>query len=139
MGEVDDIVGFEEPQDQVNQDAYEVIGAAIAVHRELGPGHAEAVYERALIVELELRGIPVESQPSYQVHYKGHVVGTGRLDLLVRGHLVVEIKAVSELAPVHTAQVIAYLKAVGCRLALLLNFNVPRMKDGGVKRIAYGK
>lgn len=139
MSEIDEIVGFEEPQDQVNQDAYDVIGAAIAVHKELGPGHAESVYENALAIELELRGIPFERQRSYELFYKGRPVGTGKLDFLIRGNLVVEIKAVSDLAPIHTSQTIAYCKATVCKLGLLLNFNVVRIKDGGVKRFACGK
>lgn len=139
MSEVDEIVGFEEPEDDVNRDAYEVIGAAIAVHKALGPGHSDSVYENSLAIELEHRGVPFERQKQYEVFYRGKLVGTGRMDFVIRGHLIIEIKAVAELAPIHTAQTIGYLKANSMRLAVLINFNVNRLKDGGVKRVAYGK
>ena len=139
MSEVDEIIGFEEPETELDRDAFEVIGAAIAVHKVLGPGHAESVYENALAVELELRGIGFERQKPYDVTYRGRVVGTGRIDLLVRRRLVIEIKAVVEFAPIHTSQTISYLKANGFKLGILINFNVPRLKDGGVKRVAYGR
>lgn len=139
MSEVDDILGFAEPEDDLDRDAFEVIGAAINVRKALGPGHAEAVYESALAVELEHLGIPFERQHPYDASYRGRVVGAGRIDLIVRGRLIVEIKSVAELSPIHTAQVIGYLRATGLMLALLINFNVVRLKDGGVKRVAYGK
>jgi GxxExxY protein len=85
-------------------------------------------------VELNLRGIPFERQKSMGVDYKGHPVGEGRLDLLVDGCLIVELKAVEALAPIHTAQVLSYLKATRLPLGLLINFNVPVLKSG-IKRI----
>lgn len=112
-----------------------VIGAAIEVHRHLGPGYLESVYEDALAVELTLRGIPFARQVVFGLDYKGHVVGEGRLDFLVDGCLIVELKAVETLAPVHKAQCISYLKAKRQRLALLINFNVTVLKDG-IKRVA---
>lgn len=110
--------------------AHQVIGAAIEVHRRLGPGYLENVYEAALAVELALRGVSFERQKLFSLHYKGQ----GRLDLLVEEQLVVELKAVDMLAPVHKAQVISYLKATGLKLGLLINFNVSVLKQG-IKRV----
>ena len=123
-----------EPDQQVDDVARRVIGAAIEVHRHLGPGYLERVYEEALAVELGLRGIPFERQRSFALDYKGHAVGEGRLDLLVDGCLAVELKAVDALAPIHKAQLISYLKATGLHLGLLINFSVPVLKQG-IKRV----
>ncbi|MBD2195075.1 MULTISPECIES: GxxExxY protein [Calothrix] len=112
----------------------EVIGAAIEVHRLLGPGFLEEVYKEALIVEFLARGIPHECEKSVTVTYKGHEVGTSRLDFLVANCLVLELKAVQNLAPIHEAKVLSYLKITNCSLALLINFNVHLLKDG-IKRI----
>ena len=120
---------------QIEEAANKLIGAAIEVHRHLGPGYLESVYEEALSVELALRGIPACRQVAFGLEYKGHVIGEGRLDFLVNDNLIVELKAVDTLAPIHTAQCISYLKANHHRLALLINFNVPVLKDG-IKRIA---
>ena len=128
------MTALHEPARETDELAHAVIGAAIEVHRILGPGFLEAVYEQALCVELRLRGIPFERQKPTKVDYKGEYVGEGRLDLLVNDRLVVELKAVRELAPIHTAIVLSYLKATGRRLALLINFNVSRLKDG-VRRL----
>ena len=97
----------------------------------------EAVYEQALCVELTRRSIPFDRQPTVALSYKGEPVGHGRLDLLVGGCVVVELKAVETLLPVHQAQVLSYLKAAGYRLGLLVNFNVPLLRDG-VKRLVSG-
>ncbi len=114
----------------------EIIGAAIEVHRQLGPGLLESVYEDCLEHEFVLRHTPYERQKKIPILYKGAPVGDGlRLDFLVGGLVVVELKAVEALVPVHTAQMITYLKLTGCRLGLILNFNVPVMRDG-IKRIA---
>ena len=123
-----------EPDKEVDALASAVIGAAIEVHRVLGPGYLESVYEEALAVELELRGIEFERQKLVSVSYKGHTVGEGRLDLLVGGRLIVELKAVDALAPIHTAQVMSYLKTLTLPLGLLINFNVPLLKHG-IKRV----
>lgn len=117
--------------------AFAVIGAAIDVHRALGPGYLEAVYEEGLCYELELRQIPYLRQHPIGVVYKGKLIGEGRIDILVADCLIVELKAVDDLAPIHTAQVISYLKATGLNLGLLLNFKVPVLKQGGIKRIIY--
>ena len=119
-----------EPDRQTDALANAVIGAAIEVHRMLGPGYLEGVYEESLAIELGLRGIPFERQKSVAAHYKGRPVGEGRLDMLVGGRLVVELKAVDALAPIHTAQVMSYLKTTGLLLGLLINFHVPLLKRG---------
>jgi GxxExxY protein len=123
-----------EPDSEVDALARAVIGAAIEVHRRLGPGLTENLYENSLCVELRLRGIPFVRQAVVHVEYKGEVVGEFRLDLLVGGRLVVELKAIEQFAPVHKAIAITYLKITKCQLALLINFNVPVLKDG-IKRV----
>jgi GxxExxY protein len=114
--------------------AHAVIGAAIEVHRHLGPGSLESVYEEALCVELRLREITFERQRVTKVEYKGEQVGEGRLDLLVGDRLIVEVKAVRELAPIHRAIVVSCLKATRKSLALLINFKVSGLKEG-VQRV----
>ena len=119
---------------RVEEVANKVIGAAIEVHRNLGPGFLETVYEEAVWVELSLRNISFARQITFSVDYKGHPVGMSRLDLLVDQCLPVELKAVEGLAPVHIAQALSYLRATKHRLALLINFNVAVLKDG-IKRV----
>ena len=123
-----------EPNKEVDALAKAVIGAAIEVHRKLGPGFMEAIYEEALALELAARRIPFERQKIIYVEYKGRRIGESRLDLLIDQKLIVELKAIELLAPVHMAQVISYLKATGYDLALLINFNVTSLKKG-IKRI----
>ena len=114
----------------------EVIGAAIEVHQVLGPGLLESLYQRALVRELTLRGIVFEPQAPVPINYKGVSIGDDlRLDILLPGRLVVELKAVDEFHPIHTAQLLTYLKLTGVRTGLLLNFNVKYMRDG-IKRLA---
>ncbi len=125
---------MKEPSKEVDRLAHEVIGAAIEVHRALGPGFMESIYEEALCVELRLRQIDFKRQCPIVVIYKEHVVGQGRLDLLVGDLLIVELKAVESLADIHTAQVISYLRSAKLELGLLINFNVPVLRQG-VKRI----
>lgn len=123
-----------EPDARADEVARVVIGAAIEVHRALGPGFAEATYEEALCIELHERGVAFERQAPVRVEYKGHVVGEGRLDLLVERLVVVELKATETLAPVHFSQVISYLRATGLPLGLLITFNV-RLLSQGVHRV----
>jgi GxxExxY protein len=130
--------GLIEPDDAINELSRQVLGAAIEVHRTLGPGFLEGVYEEALSVELGLRKIQFVRQPIVGVRYKGVQVGEGRLDLLVGGRLVVELKAVDRLLPIHRAQVLSYLKAVGSPLGLLLNFKCVLLKDG-IDRVVLGE
>jgi GxxExxY protein len=113
-----------------------VIGAAIEVHRTLGPGYLESVYEEALGIELSERKIAIQRQHPISVLYKGKAVGEGRLDILVDDQLIVELKAVETLLPVHKAQLISYLKASRLRLGLLVNFNVSVLRDG-IQRVVY--
>lgn len=123
-----------EPSDERDALAHRVIGAAIEVHRTLGAGYLESVYESALCIELSHIGIPYLRQHAYALKYRGENVGEGRIDLFVADQLIVELKAVDQLAPIHKAQVISYLKATGCQLGLLINFNVPVLKEG-IQRI----
>lgn len=123
-----------EPDSDLNLLANKVIGAAIEVHRLLGPGYLESVYEEALCVELQQQKIVFVRQSPIAVNYKGIKVGEGRLDLLVENRLIVELKAVEALAPIHRAQVLSYLKATKLQLGLLINFNAPILKDN-IKRI----
>lgn len=112
-----------------------IIGAAIEVHRTLGPGLLESIYEEALCIEFGLRGIPFQRQVEVDVCYKEHVIKGQRLDMLVSGKVVVELKAVSTLPDIATAQVLSYLKATGLRRALLINFGVSTLVKG-IKRIS---
>ena len=123
-----------EPSEEIDRQVSELLAAAVEVHRVLGPGFLESVYESALCVELGLRNVPHQRQVPVSVDYKGHKVGESCLDLLVGGRIVVELKAVEALAPVHWVQVRSYLKATGCLLGLLINFNVPVLLRG-VRRI----
>jgi GxxExxY protein len=125
---------FLETPPEVNRLARRVIDAAVEVHRHLGPGYAESVYENALAMELAAREISFERQAGFTVEYKGQRVGEGRIDLLVEGTLVVELKAVEQLTEIHTSQAVSYLKATGLPLALLINFDVPLLMRG-VKRV----
>ena len=111
-----------------------VIGAAIEVHRHLGPGYLESVYEEALAIEFALRDIPFERQKPVPVNYKSHTVGQARVDILVGDSVVLELKALEILLPIHTAQVISYLKATRCAVGLLINFDVPALRDG-IRRV----
>ena len=123
---------------KVNEITQTVIGAAIEVHRVLGPGLLESAYEECLCRELVLRKVPYERQRQLPVDYKGTKVDCGyRLDLLVSEQVVVEIKAVESLLPIHQAQPLTYLKLGGWKVGLLMNFNVPVLKQG-IKRVVLG-
>ncbi|HAV24465.1 MAG: hypothetical protein A2X67_10435 [Ignavibacteria bacterium GWA2_55_11] len=126
--------GIMEPDSRTDRRAREVIGAAIAVHSALGPGFLESVYQRALEVELKARGIPFEREKYVEVLRRGVLVGRGRCDFVVDTCLVVELKAIEALAPVHSSIIVSYLRAAKLMLALLINFNVLILKDG-IKRI----
>jgi GxxExxY protein len=113
-----------------------VIGAAIEVHRMLGPGLLESAYEQCLCREMALRGIPFQRQVHLPVDYKGiHVDCCYRLDLLVEESVVVEVKSVSAIEPVHEAQLFTYMRLGGWQLGLLINFNVTMLKNGIRRRI----
>ena len=113
-----------------------VISAAIEVHRSLGPGLLESAYEGCLCRELDLRGINYERQKDLPVEYKGVKLNCGyRLDIVVAGKLILELKACDALEPIHEAQLLTYLKLTGFKIGLLINFNVPVLKMG-IRRIA---
>lgn len=113
----------------------QIIGAAIEVHRELGPGLLESAYQACLAREFSLRNLPFEQEKPLPVEYKGVRVDCGyRLDFIVAEKVVVELKAVDAMQKVHEAQLLTCLKLIGCRVGLLINFNVPVLKDG-IKRM----
>jgi GxxExxY protein len=111
-----------------------VIGAAIEVHRLLGPGLLESAYEACLCRELDLRGVPYEREKELPIIYKGVEIDCGyRLDILAADEVVVELKSCAALEPIHEAQLLTYLRLTGMHVGLLINFNVPVLKDG-IKR-----
>ena len=114
--------------------SHTIIGAAIEVHRHLGPGQFESVYERALAQELALRSIAHRTQVPITVFYKSSCVGEFFADLIVDDKIIVELKAVAAILPVHVAQTLSYLNATKLRLGLLINFNVPVLWRG-VRRL----
>ncbi len=120
----------------LNKITEQIIGAAIEVHKALGPGLLESSYEECLSHELKLRSVPFERQVSLPVEYKGVKLDCGyRLDLLVSKTVVVEIKSIEAIQPIHEAQLLTYLKLGTWKLGLLINFNVPILKDGIRRRI----
>ena len=122
-------------EERLNQITDCIIGAAIAVHRALEPGLLESAYEACLAFELTQRGLKVEQQKPLPVVYREVRLECGyRLDLLVEGLVVVEIKAVDVLAPIHQAQLLSYLRLSGCKVGLLINFNVKMLKQG-IRRV----
>jgi GxxExxY protein len=126
-------------KEELNALTDEIIGAAIAVHRELGPGLLESAYEACLAFELLDRKLAVERQKPYPLTYRGRVLDCGyRVDLLVNGLVVVEVKAVERLEPVHFAQLRVYLQQSRCKVGLLFNFNVVVLIKGGLRRVVNG-
>jgi GxxExxY protein len=116
--------------------SYEIIGAAIEVHREMGPGLLENVYKHCLKFELLSRGIPVELEVPLPVSYKGHPIDLGyRLDVWVDRKVILELKAMDAMLPVHKTQLLSYLRLTGCKLGLLINFRVDQLTRGGIKRV----
>jgi len=108
-----------------------IIGAAIEIHRALGPGLLESAYEACLLYELRLRKLKVEPQKAMPVFYKDVMLDCGyRVDLVVEDQVIVEIKSVSSLASIHEAQLLSYLKLSNCKIGLLINFNVSLLKEG---------
>ncbi len=121
---------------RLNQLSHEVIGAAIEVHRKLGPGLLESAYRKCLCRELFLKGIRFENEYPLPLEYKGIRLECGyRIDLVVGGLVVVEVKSVEVLAPIHDAQLLTYLRLGGWRLGLLINFNVEVLKNGIHRKI----
>jgi GxxExxY protein len=117
---------------QLEELSKRIIGAAIQVHKELGAGFLENIHEEAVKVELSKNGLQFDSQKEIRIEYSGVEIGTHRLDLLVENEVIVELKAVKELADIHFAQLRSYLKATGLKVALLLNFSKPTLE---VRRI----
>jgi GxxExxY protein len=118
----------------INKLSSHIIGAAIEVHKNLGPGLLESVYEQCLCHELEARNLLFDSQKPLPVVYKGKNLDCGfRLDIIVEDLIIIELKTCERLEPIHTAQLLTYLKLSNLNLGLLLNFNVPVMKDGIVR------
>ena len=121
--------------DKIEIMASEVVDAAFQVHKTIGPGLLESVYQSCLCYELSSRKIPFQTELALPIHYKNIRLDAGlRLDILVDDSIILELKAVEQLIPLHEAQLLSYLKLADKRLGFLLNFNVPRMKDG-MKRI----
>jgi GxxExxY protein len=116
--------------------AGQVIGAAIEVHKALGPGLLESAYESCLAIELAHLEISFERQRAIPITYRGTAIEAAyRLDFVIRDEIVLELKAVDRLDPIHTAQALTYLRLTGLKLALLINFNVPLLRDG-IKRLS---
>jgi len=111
-----------------------IIGCAIEVHRELGPGLLESVYETALCIELKTAGIPFKRQVGIPLFYKGELISEHRPDLIVADRVVVEIKSIARFDPIHTAVMLTYLRVAQLQLGLLLNFNTPYLRHG-VRRV----
>ena len=121
---------------ELNEISEKIIGAAIQVHRTLGPGLLESTYEACLKYELEKRGLKIQSQVGLPVIYDGIQIDLGyRLDILVEDAVIIELKAVTTIIPLHEAQLLSYLKLSGKHLGLLINFNVTLLKDGITRRI----
>lgn len=121
---------MQEPPPWLDRIAHSVIGAALDVHRVLGPGLGEAVYEEALCLELAAIGLPYARRVGIPLRYRDALIGQYIADLVVDGALIVELKSVERLAPIHHAQLRSYLRAPDMRLGLLVNFNVALLKDG---------
>jgi GxxExxY protein len=132
--ETDPSTTWGEPDGEMNRLTETVIGAAIEVHRVLGPGLLESFYEEALCVELTERGVSFVRQPPHPVLYKGVLIGEARPDLIVDERVLVELKAAYGHAPVHLAQVLSYLRATRLTVGLLINFNVRLLREG-VRRV----
>ena len=118
----------------INQLSSKIIGSAIEVHKALGPGLLESSYQKCLCHELRLRGISFEEEKPFPLVYKGEELECGyRLDIIVENAIIVELKSCDKLEPIHKAQLLTYLKLSDLKLGLLLNFNVPFMRDGIVR------
>ena len=124
--------------EEYNELTHAIIGAALEVHRTLGPGLLEAVYEECLISELQMRGLQIDHQVQVPILYKGQEVGNPLIiDILVENCVIVELKTVHELQDIHSAQLLSYLRLTGNKLGLLINFNTVHLRDG-LKRVVNG-
>jgi len=123
--------------DNINKITGQIVDASYVVHKTFGPGLLESIYEECLVHELKLRGIKVESQINVPLDFKGLHIERGLiLDLLVENRVIVEVKSVKELHPVHEQQLLTYMKITGKHVGLLINFNAPLIKDG-IKRMVH--
>ena len=113
--------------------SYLIVGAAIEIHKQLGPGFLEAIYHKALAYELTLRGIPFEQKKTLPVYYKGQLLGEYEADFVIDGRIILELKAVSAINSAHEAQALHYLTATGLQLAIIINFGASSLQS---KRIA---
>lgn len=135
MTEINEAVAIERQENKISG---KIIGAAIEVHKKLGPGLLESAYEECLCCEMQLRGIEFKRQVPLSLNYKGIVLDCGyRLDLLVEDKVIVELKSVEVLEPIHEAQMLTYLKLRNAWLGLIINFNVIMLKDG-IRRLVNG-
>ena len=120
---------------RINELTHRIIGAAIELHKHLGPGLLESAYETCLAFELEQRGLSVERQKPVPIIYKEIKLDHGyRIDLFVNNSVILELKSVDQILPVHEAQILSYMKFVQCKTGLLFNFNVLLLKTGGIHR-----
>ena len=110
----------------INEITYQIRGAVFEVNKVLGAGFLEKVYEKALLIELMLRGLRAESQVAIQIKYKGNIVGDYFADIVVEGQVIIELKAVEQIQKIHEAQLLNYLKATGFKIGLLINFKYPK-------------
>ncbi|MBS0641363.1 MAG: GxxExxY protein [Acetobacteraceae bacterium] len=125
-----------EPSTNLNCLAQEVVDAAFTVHKALGPGLLESTYEQCLVREFEWRSVPLRRQAGLPIFYRGCPIEPGyRIDMLIDSRIILEIKAVETLLPIHEVQLDTYLKLSGCTLGFLINFNVPLIKHGIRRRI----
>jgi len=135
LTEINEAVATERQENDISG---KIIGAAIEVHKKLGPGLLESAYEECLCCEMQLRGIEFKRQVPLSLNYKGVVLDCGyRLDLLVEDKVIVELKSIEGLEPIHEAQMLTYLKLRNAWLGLIINFNVIMLKDG-VRRLVNG-
>jgi GxxExxY protein len=126
-------------KERLNAITATIIGAALDVHREIGPGMLESAYEACLVFELNQRGVAIERQKPLPLVYRGHTLDIGyRLDILVENLVIVEVKAIERFERVHGAQLLSYLRLTGCKVGLAINFNVRWLVKGGVKRVVNG-
>jgi GxxExxY protein len=122
-------------KDELDAISFRIIQAAINVHRQLGPGLLESIYRQCMVVEMRAEGLHVAVEQAVPLQFRGVVLdGSYRIDLLINHEIIVEIKAVEKVIPVHYAQLLSYLRLTGKRLGLLINFNVPLLARG-IKRI----
>lgn len=128
------MTAIERIPDEIEAVAFAVIGSALAVHKELGPGFVERIYRQAMYLELEARKLPFEAEKPIVVPYRGLPITGQRVDPIVGGAVVVELKAVAAIEPIHVAQLLSYLKTLSLRVGLVVNFRETLLRDG-IRRV----